>query len=378
MNIAILTIHKITNYGSALQTYALQRFLEQNFSNSECTILDYKFPNSFHLKERYKRMGLLKKYRYKLHRIKNSLSPITIARKHKFQQFWNEYFHLSHTFKSQKSILGMNTKDFDIFLLGSDQVWNTKTLCGDKAFLFAFLSDTDKCFSYASSFGISQLSKDFVPLFKKELSKFRSIGVREEKAMEILSSLGFKDNSRLVCDPTLLLNANEYDSIANESKYKIDEDYILVYCLEYAFCPYPAIRDVVNELQRKYRYKVIFIDNKVKGVNQNYQVLSSIGPCEFTYLFRNAKIVVTSSFHGTAFSVINRKPFLSIAPREGDSRIGDFLNHLGLNGNMVYNDQNQFDYHDNPYTSDVETKLSAYINASRDFLISNIKVLSNE
>lgn len=309
--------------------------------------------------------------------MKESLSPNIMVRKQKFQQFWNEYFHLSRKYKSPHSLFEMNTKDFDIYILGSDQVWNTKTLCGDKTFLFAFLSKTDNSFSYASSFGLSKLPNEFIPLFKKELSKFHSIGVREKKAIEILSSLGLKDKSQLVCDPTLLLNANEYDSIAEKSNYKIDDDYILVYCLEYAFNPYPAIHNVVNELQRKYHYKVIFVDNKVKGINQNYQVLSSIGPCEFTYLFRNAKIIVTSSFHGTAFSVINRKPFLSIAPRGGDSRIGDFLNHVGLTGNMVYSDQNQFTFNDNPYTLDVKTKLSAYINESKDFLISNIKILSN-
>lgn len=378
MKIAILTIHKITNYGSALQTYALQSFIEKNINDSSCTILDYKFPNSYHWKERYKKMSLLKVYRNKLHRIRESLSYSMAMKKAKFKHFWFDYYHLSQPYNSQNSILELNPKDYDIYILGSDQVWNARTLCGDKIFLFAHLSEHEKCFSYASSFGLTYLPEEYTSLFKKELSKFRAIGVREKKAVDILSTLGYKDKTMLVCDPTLLLDANEYEFIANKSSCEIDGDYILVYCLQYAFNPYPAIRNVISELQKKYKYKIVFIGKEVNGTFNNTTVLNSIGPCEFVYLFRNAKIVVTSSFHGTAFSIINRKPFVSIAPRRGDSRIGDLLTHVGLEKNLIYNDQNNIDFNDDPYTNEAETKIATYINDSKNFLISNINKLRNE
>ena len=378
MKIALVTIHRITSDGSALQTYALQDFREKNIKDSDCTILDYRFPNSYHWKERYRRMSFLKKYRNKLHRIRESLSYSTVVRKTRFKRFWHEYLHLSQPYNSQKSILGLNPRDYDIYILGSDQVWNTKTLCGDSIFLFSYLSEHEKCFSYASSFGQTSLPEGYASLFKKELSKFRAIGVREEKAVDILTSLGYKDKTKLVCDPTLLLDAMGYCCIAKKSSCKIDEDYILVYCLDYAFCPYPAIKNVISVLQKKYNHKVVFIGKGVSGIYHNTTILNAIGPWEFVYLFRKVKIVVTSSLHGTAFSIINRKPFVSIAPREGDSRISDFLTHIGLKGNLIYNDQNDFDIKENPYTNEVELKITTYINDSRNFLVSNINKLRNE
>ena len=378
MKIAILTIHKITNYGSALQTYALQSFIEKNINDSSCTILDYRFPNSYHWKERYKKMSILKVYRSRLHRMKESLSYSLALRKARFKQFWIDFYHLSQPYNSQESILRLNPKEYDMYILGSDQVWNARTLCGDKTFLFANMSEHEKCFSYASSFGLTYLPVEYTSLFVKELSKFRAIGVREKNAVDILSSLGYKDKTMLVCDPTLLLDENEYTPLVNKSNCKIDGDYILVYCLDYAFDPYPAIRQVIKELQEKYKYKLVFIGKEVNGPFHKTTVLNSIGPCEFVSLFKNAKIVVTSSFHGTAFSIINRKPFVSIAPRTGDSRIGDFLSHLGLEDNLIYNDQTRFVFNESPYTNAVELNLATYINDSRHFLISNINKISNE
>lgn len=378
MKIAILTIHKILNYGSTLQAYALQFFIEKNIPNSSATIIDYKFPNQFHWKERYRNESRYRIWRNRLHRIKENLIPCQIVKQIIFQRFWKENYHLSHKYSTPECLFQNPPIDYDVHVLGSDQVWNTKTLCGDAIFLFSYLSDRDKCFSYASSFGVTHLPDEFSTLFKKHLSKFRAIGVREKDAVRLLSNLGIQKNIHLVCDPTLLLKADDYKPLASKSKYTIDGDYILVYCLQYAFNPYPAIRNVIERLQKQYDYKVVFVNRVVKGEIKNSQKIKTAGPYDFLYLFRNAKIVVTSSFHGTAFSIINRKPFVSIAPRNGDNRIEYVLSRLGLCENLVFNDQKDFMFNPMPYTAEVEKNIESYVNESKEFLITNIYKSCND
>lgn len=373
MKVAILTIHKIINCGSALQTYALQTFLERKFPDIVCEIVDYKFPNEYHRKERNKKLTTYQIIRNRLHRIKEGISLFAKIKKIKFEKFWNNEFRLSSPYPTRKSIFKKTPTSYDIHILGSDQVWNTNSLCGDDIFLFSYLDDKDVFFSYASSFGITEISPKYLTTFKILLSRFKALGVRENNAIELLSSIGLRDKAQLVCDPTFLLGPMDYDQLSNKSKLNIQGDYILVYYLNYAFDPMPAIKYIVEKACRELNCKVIFIGRKFKDFDYEFLLLRTVDPYDFVYLFKHAKFVVTSSFHGTAFSIIHRKPFISVAPRKGDSRICDILEYIGLESCLVYNDQLKFDIiHENQYTEKVEGRLNYFINSSKEFLISNI------
>lgn len=372
MKIAILTIHKILNYGSALQTYALQNYLENNKEGVICDIINYKFPNSYHRKERNKKLNIYRITRNRIHRLKEFFS--TKERRRRFELFWKENYHLTKYYSSQNSIKSCSPKGYDIYILGSDQVWNPNTLCGDDVFLFSFLESNSYFFSYASSFGVTTIDNTpYYDSFKKYLPRFKGLGVRENTAADILNKLDLK-NIQVVCDPTFLLNKNDYAKLANKSSISIKGEYILIYMLNYAFNPFPAIQDVVEKVYQQLHCKIVFIGRSFNFIKKDTAIYKDIGPYEFLYLFMNAKFVVTSSFHGTAFAIINRKPFVSIAPHTRDSRIQDLLEVLGLKANLVYNNQNNVKVNfDQKYDDSIENNINILITKSKKYIINHIQ-----
>ena len=214
--------------------------------------------------------------------------------------------------------------------------------------------------------------------FKKYLSRFKGIGVREKTAVDILDKLSIP-NAQIVCDPTFLLKKEDYAKLAGKSILSINEDYILVYMLNYSFNPHPAIRKVVEYINNMYDCKIVFIGRSFNIPNGDYAIYNNIGPYDFLYLFQNAKFVVTSSFHGTAFSIINRKPFVSIAPLRGDNRIQDLLEITGLKKNLIYNTQEIIKVDMNQqYDEIIEGKINTFIMQSKNYIINHIQQYKND
>ena len=365
MKVGIITIHKIINYGSALQAYALQQFLEMHMGN-DVEIIDYKFPNSYHRSIRYKG---LKRLKMKVHDFKTNLPFVNHAEKKSFRLFWKCFFHLTPLYKDQKALWESHLT-YDVYLTGSDQVWNTNTLCGDTVMMLDFAPRGSRKFAYGASFTTTTLDINYTDIFKKYLLQYERIGVREASAINILKDLGCHQSAEVVCDPTLLLTRAEYLPVIEKSRVSIPESpYILVYYLEYAFNPMPVILEVVNKIYKKYGYEVVFIDNAINGFRGKNIIIKGIGPCEFADLFYHAAFVVTSSFHGTAFSLINRKPFYSIAPKSKDSRISDLLKSIGLQSRIAYTDEKFcIDSNQDIYTAEVENAISTLRQKSINFL----------
>ena len=172
----------------------------------------------------------------------------------------------------------------------------------------------------------------YIEIFRKELSKFSALSVREAHGREILSQLGLR-NSQLVLDPTLLLSANQWDVLRKKSLKS--EKYILLYLLRYAFEPCPYIYDVLKYYQDKLQCKIIALegyeghDPYVKNLKIEDATESTIS--EFLDYFAQASLVVTSSFHGTAFALNYGVPLLSITPTNGDDRQSSLLEQVKLN-----------------------------------------------
>ena len=142
-------------------------------------------------------------------------------------------------------------------------------------------------------------------------------------------------------DPTLLVSKDEWMSVADKSriKKKIKGPFILAYILKYSFDPYPLATDVIRKVYKKYKMPVVCIRYSVKeklGIPGTLQLNEAISPEDFLWLFANASFVISSSFHGTAFSVNFERPFYSIVNHEiDDDRIMSLLNSLGLMNRAV-------------------------------------------
>ena len=137
-----------------------------------------------------------------------------------------------------------------------------------------------------------------------------------------------------VLDPTLLLTPEQWRPIAEESSIHIDGPYLLVYVLGYSWNPYPYVVDLLKKIQIQTQLKIVFLRFDLSELENfrglNYKVIYRINPAIFISLFSNATLVLTDSFHGTAFSANFNIPFYSLIPEsiDGDNRIFNFLTEI--------------------------------------------------
>lgn len=368
MKIGIITLHKVPNYGSALQAYALQCYLKRS-TGADVELIDYRYPNKYHGND----INFFYKIKRNLRRLYYFILRKNYKRNILFKSFYANYFNLSSN--CYKSIEEINNTPpvYDIYVTGSDQVWNINTLKADPVMFCDFAPAKSLRISFGASFAIKSLPIDYYSKYRKLLAQYSYIGVREHSSLNILEELELPNNINilLTCDPTLLLNAAEYGKLANHSKIKISDDYILIYLLNYAYNPEPAISILTEKVADFLNYKVILLGVPKFSYNGKYKIILDAGPCEFLYLFKNAKFVVTSSFHGTMFSLINRVPFFSILPdsNNDDCRIKDILSVLGLERQGIpRNKQNTYINFSNPFDELFEKKFNDYINKSKNFL----------
>ena len=321
-------MHRPISYGSALQAYATLRTIEKMGYDAE--IIDYQYPNDIHFKKSKNAFGTIKSF------LENMFFGFpNVEKERKFKDFYNVFYKMSNYYPTRKS-LEENPPEYDIYVTGSDQVWNTKFIKDDTTFLLSFVPEGKKRVAFSSSFAHSQFDENYAELFRKYLTKYEKISVRELSGVEIVKNLTGQ-NADHVCDPTLLLDKEEWNVVEEKSDLKIKEPYILIFMLCYSFNPYPQAKHIIKEIQKQLKLKVIYLD----GVKENYlepnsKVIKNAGPSDFLHLIRNASYVITDSFHGTLFSILFNIPFTSIVnPQNTDSRVTNFLKRIGMEKNAL-------------------------------------------
>lgn len=335
MKIGIITMHRVLNFGSALQAYALQKAIAT--MGYECEIINYVFPNQ------------VKRNKVTIRRIINDSFVFfrnlifgfpTYRKKKKFNEFYKKYYNLSNEMYYAETI-NKSIPQYDLYMSGSDQVWNPKIIVDDKNFLLTFVPESQKRVSYGSSFAVNSIPDNLKAVYKKELNKFDFLNVREKHGCKIIKDLIGKE-SCYVCDPTMLLDRDEWDVFADSVCRYATYPYILVYILEYMFNPYPEIERIVSSVQKSLGYKIIYLNGRKEDFfKRNSKLNKDSGPCEVLSLIKNAEFVITTSFHGVVFSSIFEVPFLGVVKDkavEGD-RIVSLLTNLRCNKSLVNFDE---------------------------------------
>lgn len=320
-----ITHHTVPNYGAVLQAYALQKTLDSlGFVNE---ILDYdseRVKYLYHLK--YNKNGSLK------NKIGFCVTYCIYSKKNKlFKRFADKYIKVSSV-TYNKSNLKDSEQLYDLFITGSDQVWNLKIHQGDTAYMLDFISDSKKKGSYAASFGYESIPDKYKADTKKYLSTFSYINVRETTGKNILTNdLCLNNEVSVVLDPTLLLGKKEWLKLASVNNPH--GDYILIYDLINS----SELIAFACQLSRITHCKLIVINHQFKK-RKHCKNLYFVSPENFISLFHHAKYVITSSFHGVAFSLILHKQFyyqLNKAKQNNNSRITDLINKLDLENRFI-------------------------------------------
>lgn len=328
MKIGILTMHRVIHFGSVLQAYALQQVLFRLGYDNE--IIDYIYPNQFHLEKKRRTLketvyNCLSRLLRKKHKEENKISSFISDRLNKS----------AHSFNTPEQ-LAKKCPSYDIYITGSDQVWNTDYLKGDTSFFFSFLPAEHKKISYAASFGRFTFKGGKAKQWLDNLKHYTAISVRERKAAQIIKEYTGNDVN-VVLDPTLLLTKGDWEDFAGSSKC-IEGKYLLVYVLTYAWQPFPYALDVIESLEKKTGLKVVVLEPmSLKEKHPEWTYLENLSPNEFVNLFKNASLIITTSFHGTAFSINLQRPFISIISDSGanDDRILSLCQNVGLTNNLL-------------------------------------------
>lgn len=372
--IGIITFHNSYNCGSMLESFAIHKYLlNQNVENE---IIDFSnegqkklyatsFPNNS-IKNIVKNILLLPHYG-KIEKNNN-----------KYEQFKNKNFKLSKKYKEDKELEDSN---YDLVIAGSDQIWNITIEDSDDAYFLPWAKNSKKV-AYAPSFGsknIVKYTKD-IKKYRSYLEDFDALSVREKNGIKWIKELTNRD-AELLIDPTLLLDYIEYDNIMDNTNTPSYE-YIFFYCPSFQ----TDICKFVKKLAKKYKLPVITWSTKsyyVKNVKRfGFKLPDYESPAVYLSLIRNARLVLTTSFHGTIFSTIYKKDFITI--KNGgmygeDDRVLTLLEELKLMDRLIpYDFKEDFDYMKNVDYSEYDINLKKLRDKAYKYIKNNVEDYYNE
>jgi len=359
MRIGILTIHAAFNYGAMLQAYALQTVL--NKLGHDVHIIDY-YPKNVErenfMREFSSNPKQIVKYIYA------RINPNVQKKIKRFNEFRNQ---MKTTIRyMDKTELYRNPPEFDVYMVGSDQVWNLER--GFDSFWFLnFIKDKRKI-SYASSFGTSTISDEYDELLKKYLTGFHAISTRELDGVNIIKSATGLEATQ-VLDPTFLLNADEWISISSSTIIKGD------YILCYGFDASEKSKLMIDSIKKRLKLPIIAISISLAIPYKADRFIQEAGPCEFLSLIRNAKFVCTSSYHGMAFAIKFRKSFIATIHPYRNSRMESMIASFGLENRQINNPLDILDMNDIDLFIDyssIETRIESGIADSLYWLKSSL------
>lgn len=280
MKAVILTFSKVYNKGANLQAYSLMTILRSKGLDVE--FLDIQLPENYNIK------GTLFSF------VNNFFAR-------RFRRGVNMRFTRKYTSVKE---LQKNPPVADIYIVGSDQVWNTQltSRLDPRVYFFSFLPSNAKRIAYGASFGGKEWTRcQYDEEIKKLAGLFHSISVREEEGLRICSEVLGRKDAMLVLDPTLLINKKQLKELAPTNKHK-----------HQAYC-YFLYRNEQTDLLAD-RVRTLF---RLPSDNESYFRKKMKMVCSIKRWLRNiqeAELVITNSFHCMVFAILYQKEFVVLPP----------------------------------------------------------------
>lgn len=360
MKIGILTFHNAYNFGAVLQAYALQNYLESQ--NCQVEIIDYRniaIEDNYNLLQlkRYKRRNILKVL---LSIVNNAYKVV------KFNQFRKDAYSLLKLSERVFEIQDKNIIDKDAIIIGSDQLWNKKYTKAVDPFYWGKFADSSalKVISYAVSIDANYISASDLKYICECLKNFDSLSVRESDSVKFLSSLTNK-KIHVSLDPTLLVEREMWLSLIGKTSPYKDSPYIAVY----AILERKKVIENAKKLAKALHKRLIII-SPIAQVSLFNGDVKPTRLSDFLSIIAYADFVLTSSFHGLAFSLIFHKDFYVMGDSSKNERMKSLLCQLGLTSRfieeMYINKLSSIDY------VKVEKKIGALRMESQKYLLNSI------
>ena len=358
-----------TNYGSALQSWALSQMIDRIGADIgvQSKLIDYCPPvlEDCDILNPYKRMWDTDE---ESRRMVELSMPAIKENYLKFEDFYSSRFRRT---KKKYHDCDFNNvvvdEGIDGFVCGSDTIF-----CVDefKGFVEGYYANFDcmrgRSVAYAASFGDPHFSEETYQVLNERLKNFKAIGLREDLMLDYVKTHCNVVVQR-VLDPTLLLKPEEYEVITGERL--VQNDYMLLYSRRYN----KQMEVFAEQLAKEKGLKIVEISLRATNAEKGHIMKYDAGVEEFLSLVKHAKFVITNSFHGVNLSVQFRIPFYCFSREQGDTKIGQVLDILGLSNRIMRSGtEGKFpciDY------EDVHTKLSEARKLSEDYLRSSLNLL---
>lgn len=293
-SIAIVTLYDNINIGNKLQNYAVQQILKK-YADYVYT-LSYREANELHRDMGWKGR-LIACLGFPCEKAK--VKRIILKRRKNFEKFSEKYLNVLPARKYNQYNYEFS-KEYDAFVVGSDQVWHnwTKTECELNYFFLDFV-ERRKRICLSPSFGFNEIPEEFKNKYIKGLKGFEFLSCREKSGCDLIKKLTGKEAALLI-DPTMMLAPEAWDTIATIPEYNIPENYMLVYFLGDIG---ENIKEEAYMIAKEKKLNIIDIFNISEP---QYYVTS---PSDFLYLVKHASYICTNSFHGCVFAILYKKCF---------------------------------------------------------------------
>lgn len=322
--IGLLSLQWMNNYGTIIQTYALQKAIEgkghyveyisylpnKNKTKTNPLISLIKgFPNSLKKLMPYFNNRIVE-FRMK------SIEAETKEKHRRFEDFRERYIIIGKNKYYSSEQLISTPPEYDIFITGSDQIWSPNVSYANEIYLLNFVNDAKRKNAYASSLGTTNLTSAYKKRLIENLINFNSLSCREKSGAKLLTEL-LDRNVTEVVDPTMLLKEEELTEIA-EKRREIPDKYILCYFLGHKRWH----RDFAQELANEQGLPIYYVGHDSYELNKRNS-LWDVGPGEFVYLIMNASYICTDSFHGSVLSILFHKSLFGFCKRDDSEETSD-------------------------------------------------------
>ncbi len=310
-----------TNYGSALQTWALHQAIKKTGNNP--VLVDYcpevladknplnPYENMWDQDEESKQMCRLS-------------MPAIKENYVKFDRFYHERFDRTSRKYTATNFFEIQEEKLDGFICGSDTIFCIDEFKGfDDGYYANYPEMKGKSVSYAASFGDPHFDVESYFVLNERLKNFKALGLRENQMLSYIREHVNVPVERTV-DPTLLLTADDYSLI--ESHIEYDFPYLLLYARRYD----PNMEAYADRVAKEKGLKVIEISLRATNVEKGHVMRYDAGVEEFLSIVKHASFVVTNSFHGLIFAVQYRRPMVVFTREQADNKIKEILELMDI------------------------------------------------
>ncbi|MBO6254346.1 MAG: polysaccharide pyruvyl transferase family protein [Bacteroidaceae bacterium] len=354
--IADLTL-VINNYGTKLQSYALCKAIK-SFGLVEPEVINLKgawHGSTVKISRKKQLVDVLKTYKlksfkkiydfvrfgYQYKKIRENADAYKgdVQRQEELYAEFDKHISYSNDVYTLEDVrAGKLLPNYDMFIVGSDQVWNGPRVGCLDVYMCDFLHQKRSALSYAASFAIDAIPENMREDYTKYIQNMDTLLVREEGGVQLCKQLG-RDDAKHVVDPTMLLEGKDYEELISDPTDLIGtKDFILVYSLTTSM----KIYEQASKLAEKYNCKMVMLKRgahpPMASTFKNAIDMIAVGPAEFLSLVKYAKCVVTGSYHALMFSLLLHTDFyiyLDDANAE-NSRLISSLSMFGLEKQLYY------------------------------------------